>query len=255
MRLAISSTLGIATCVLTIGCSPAGSINPIAPTDPSSLANYCSRPDVNATLLGGLRKTPDMEGADFQNITTAAATVGTLVYFACHGTLIKKSGASMLGTVTVTGDANGELTASWLSDADKANLQAGRKPTAPVSRADQDYYEAESTAQARAKHDFNEAAKAAHCTTGNKQMCIEYAKRKETELQIFCSSRYAIAALQIWNFKSSGWPAEMTAENGNIPVPAELLIPLVRAGYSGNWKSEGDFHDEAQRRCLNRDFF
>jgi hypothetical protein len=196
-----------------------------------------------------------MEGADFQNITTAAATVGATVYFACHGTLITKTGVSMPGTVTVTGDSNGDLQASWLSDADKAKLQTGRKPTAPVSRADQDFYEAQRAAQARTEQEFNEAAKKYHCTTGDKQMCIEYAKRKETELRIFCISNYAIAALQIWDFKSSGWPAEMTAENGNIRVPAELLIPLVRAGYSGSWKSKGDFHDEAQRRCLSRDFF
>jgi TPR repeat protein len=96
-------------------------------------------------------------------------------------------------------------------------------------------------------------ARAAKCTTGNKEMCIMYAQQKEIELRAFCQSKYAPAAYNIWGYKAIGWPAEMTAEH--ISLPVDLLIPLVRAGYSGNWKSAQDFNNEAQRRCLNGDFF
>ena len=96
-------------------------------------------------------------------------------------------------------------------------------------------------------------ARAAKCTTGDKQMCLRYAEQKEVELRAFCEGQYISAAIQISEYKSMGWPAEMTAEH--ISMSADLLIPLVRAGYSGKWKSGQDFNDEARRRCLNGDLF
>jgi hypothetical protein len=81
-----------------------------------------------------------------------------------------------------------------------------------------------------------------------------YAQEQELRIQAFCQSSYGPAAYNILGYKAIGWPAEMTAEyitKGYPSLSPDLLIPLVRAGYSGKWKSAQDFDNEAQQRCLN----
>jgi hypothetical protein len=103
--------------------------------------------------------------------------------------------------------------------------------------------------------------RAANCATGIAQNCLMYAQQQELRTQAFCQSSYGPAAHNILGYKSIGWPAEMTAEyiTKYYPsLPLDLVVPLVREGYSGKWKVSGingktadDFDKEAQRRCLN----
>jgi TPR repeat protein len=103
-------------------------------------------------------------------------------------------------------------------------------------------------------------ARAAKCTTGSKELCLQYAMQKEQELQIqlqtLCGD-YGPAAANIIADRGAGMPAEMTAEQtakAYPRLPSDLLIGLVRAAYLQEWKSS-DFNQEAWRRCFNRDFF
>jgi hypothetical protein len=37
----------------------------------------------------------------------------------------------------------------------------------------------------------------------------------------------------------------------NSGIPPDLLTRLISAGYSGHWKSNSDFAEEAAHRCLS----
>ena len=97
----------------------------------------------------------------------------------------------------------------------------------------------------------------ANCTVIDKQLCLPLAQKQEQELSGFCGS-YGLKARAILDYKNSGLSAEMTAERMSLSdnsLSADLLTPLVRAAYSGNWASPSDFGDEAARRCLSRNVF
>lgn len=97
-------------------------------------------------------------------------------------------------------------------------------------------------------------ARAARCTTGNREMCRVYAQQEEVRTQVFCTGDYGSAAHNILGYKAIGWPMEMTGNHVAKSYPtftADLLIRLVRAGYSEKWRSPEDFQKEAQLRCLN----
>jgi hypothetical protein len=92
-------------------------------------------------------------------------------------------------------------------------------------------------------------ARAAQCTTGTQQLCLAQAQIEESRIRAFCETEYGPAASNIWGYRAIGWPAEMTADH--VHMAPDLAIPLIKAGYSGNWKSAAEFNQEAQRRCLD----
>jgi len=97
-------------------------------------------------------------------------------------------------------------------------------------------------------------ARAAKCTTGTSQNCLIYAQQEELRIQTFCQTSYGPAAHNILGYKVIGWPAEMTAQyiaKGYPSLSYDLLIPLIKAGYTRNWESAQDFDNEAQQKCLS----
>lgn len=110
--------------VLTLSCLIFISLN-IRQTA-AETSDYCTRHEILALLLGGLHKTPGMEDAEFENITTTYVSAWTGIssrLFSCHGTLIFRAGRSLPGTISISRAATGQLQAAWLADADKAKQQ------------------------------------------------------------------------------------------------------------------------------------
>jgi len=85
-------------------------------------------------------------------------------------------------------------------------------------------------------------------------LCGVRAQDQMQRLQQSCYRSGDIAAL-VFSYKSSGWPAQMAAEELAKRAPIDVVVVLVREGYSKKWDSWQDFYFEAQRRCLNGDLF
>lgn len=106
------------------GCAPPGYVY-----DPGSFVahpvDFCSRADVRTMLIGGLRKTEGMAGADFQDISTTyiAGFSATDRDFSCHGTLVTADRARIPGTVSVSRDPAGSLRSAWESDDAKVRTE------------------------------------------------------------------------------------------------------------------------------------
>ncbi len=106
-----------------------------------------------------------------------------------------------------------------------------------------------------AQAEFNQRvqARAARCTTGTKEACLMYAQQEEIRTRAFCLGEYGSAAYNILGYKSIGWPMEMTTEQIAKSYPnfsGDLLVDLVRVGYTKQWQSPADFQKEARQRCL-----
>jgi len=243
---------------------PVGSITPVAQPRVSNLpapGDYCAIPNVITTLLNGLRNTPGMNDASLRDISTTSldgddfdAKLGDLgPTFVCHATLVQANGTAVPGRIVVVFSAGNYRKITWTSDADHQKHAAARAAATAVQRAQAHSEKEEFEARVRAR--------AANCTTGTRENCLMYARIQEERQQRFCTGSYISAARIIWASKAHGLPAEMTADQMTRsamttvhyaePLSGDLLISLIGAGYSGNWKSGEEFAQEAQRRCLN----
>jgi len=77
---------------------------------------FCQQPNTVTFLLNGLHKTAGMASATLESISTTFTSPDGNA-FSCHATIVTSGGERILGTITSSQDASGQLHSDWVKDA------------------------------------------------------------------------------------------------------------------------------------------